>query len=28
MRETIPFIYENFELLNEMKLKWAKRRTK
>ena len=28
MRETRPFIYENFELLNEMKLKWAKRRTK
>lgn len=28
MRETRPFIYENFELLNEMKLKWAKRRLK
>jgi hypothetical protein len=28
MREKRPFIYENFELLNEMKLKWAKRRTK
>ena len=28
MRETRPFIYENFELLNEMKLKWAKRRSK
>ncbi|MGI0029992.1 MAG: DUF4760 domain-containing protein [Nitrososphaeraceae archaeon] len=28
MRETRPFIYENFELLNEMKLKWAQKRTK
>ena len=28
MRETRPFIYENFELLNQMKLKWAQKRTK
>jgi hypothetical protein len=28
MRETRPFIYENFEFLNKMKLKWAKKRTK
>ncbi|MGI0029958.1 MAG: DUF4760 domain-containing protein [Nitrososphaeraceae archaeon] len=28
MRETRPFIYENFEILNEMKLKWAQKRTK
>jgi hypothetical protein len=28
MRDTRPFIYENFELLNEMKLKWAKKRRK
>ena len=28
MRETRPFIYENFEFLNQMKLKWAQKRTK
>jgi len=28
MRDTRPFIYENFELLNEMKLKWARKRGK
>jgi hypothetical protein len=28
MRETRPFIYENFELLNQMKLTWAQKRTK
>ena len=28
MRETRPFIYENFELLSEMKIRWTKRRTK
>jgi hypothetical protein len=28
MRETRSFIYENFELLNKMKLKWAQKRTK
>jgi hypothetical protein len=28
MRQTRPFIYENFELLDQMKLKWSKERTK
>ena len=28
MRETRQFIYENFELLNEMKVKWARARGK
>lgn len=28
MREARPFIYENFEVLNKMKLKWAQKRTK
>jgi hypothetical protein len=28
MRQTRPFIYENFELLNQMKLEWTQKRTK
>jgi len=28
MRETRPFIYENFELLDQLKVKWAKKRRK
>ena len=28
MRHTRPYIYENFELLNEIKLKWSRKRTK
>jgi len=28
MRKTRPFIYENFELLNQMRLKWSKKRPK
>jgi hypothetical protein len=27
MRQTRPFIYENFEGLNQMKIKWSKKRT-
>ena len=27
MRQKRPFIYENFERLNQMKIKWAKKRT-
>ena len=27
MRQTRPFIYENFELLDQMKLKWSQKRT-
>jgi hypothetical protein len=28
MRQTRPFIYENFERLNQMKIKWSKNRLK
>ena len=28
MRQTRPFIYENFERLNQMKIKWSKKRPK
>jgi hypothetical protein len=28
MRQARPFIYENFELLNQMKLEWSQKRTK
>jgi hypothetical protein len=28
MRQTRPFIYENFERLNQMKIKWSKKRSK
>ena len=28
MRKTRPFIYENFEQLNQMKIKWSKKRPK
>ena len=28
MRDTRPFIYENFELLDQLKVKWAKKRRK
>lgn len=28
MRQTRPFIYENFELLNKMKIKWSQKRSK
>lgn len=28
MRKTRPFIYENFELLNQMRIKWSKKRPK
>ena len=28
MRQARPFIYENFELLDQMKLKWSQERTK
>lgn len=28
MRQTRPFIYENFERLNQMKIKWSKKRLK
>ena len=28
MRKTRPFIYENFERLNQMKIKWSKKRPK
>ncbi|HYY87072.1 MAG TPA: hypothetical protein VE594_08210 [Nitrososphaeraceae archaeon] len=28
MRQTRPFIYENFERLNQMKMKWSKKRPK
>ena len=28
MRQTRPFIYENFELLNQLKLEWTQKRPK